>query len=263
MEIQYLFVDGGCLRETLADYSLRFFDGDKIEFDYERLGREYQKVFYYDSPPPKNSDEKEAEYQERITPELEFFSQLNLLDGFHVYEGISRRRRKKVEQKKVDIMIAVDMLNHSFRKNMSKATLLTSDLDFKPLIEALVDNGMYINLWYPLNRTNIELIQSADSSKKLDLHAVYDYCTPSFKQSHYIPKGSNKIGQDLFNVTKIGDIKNRFGIEGEIFKANDRLTHYLLFKTYYNEKAYTHLEFENIDKLKAYFDEYSYPNQKV
>ena len=28
-------------------------------------------------------------------------------------------------------MIAVDMLRHSYRKNMDKATLLTGDLDFQ------------------------------------------------------------------------------------------------------------------------------------
>ena len=111
MEIQYLFIDGGCLRETLDDYSQRFFDNDKIEFDYERLGREYQKVFYYDSPPPQKNDENDMDYHERIKPTRDFFTQLNLLDGFHVYEGSSRRRRSKVEQKKVDIMIFVDMLN--------------------------------------------------------------------------------------------------------------------------------------------------------
>jgi len=258
MEIQYLFVDGGCLRETLEDYSKRFFDGDRIEFDYERLGREFQKVFYYDSLPPKKRDEKEAEYQERIAPELEFFSKLNLLDGFHVYEGTSRRRRKKIEQKKVDIMIAVDMLNHSFRKNMSRATLLTSDLDFKPLIDALVDNGMYINLWYPINKTNQELIQSADSSRKLDLPAIFSYTTSDFQKSNYIPNSSNKIGIDLFNVTRIEDVENKFGIKGQLFKANDRPTYYLVFPSDYNPKVNIHLEYENVDKLKEYFNEYSY-----
>ena len=259
MEINYLFIDGGCLRETLKNYSERFFDGDTIEFDYPKLGREFSKVFYYDSLPVKNENETDVDYDIRVQPNIDFFTKLSLLDGFHVYEGTARRRRRRIEQKKVDIMIAVDMLNHSFRKNMSKATLLTADLDFKPLIDALVDSGMYISLWYPINKTNQDLIQSADASSKLDLTIIFEHSTTDFQKSHFIPKGKDIMGQYLFNVTKIEDLENKFGIKGELFKANDRLTHYLLFPIYYNPKAYTHLEFEDVEKLKEYFNEYSHP----
>ena len=37
-------------------------------------------------------------------------------------------------------MIAVDMLTHPFDRNMERATLLAGDLDFKPLLDALVNN---------------------------------------------------------------------------------------------------------------------------
>jgi len=263
MEVNYLFIDGGCLRETLKDYSERFFDGDKVEFDYQKLSREFTKIFYYDSLPVKNESESEDEFNIRVQSTIDFFTKLSLLDGYHVYEGTARRRRRRIEQKKVDIMIAVDMLNHSFRKNMSKATLLTADLDFKPLVDALVDNGMFISLWYPINKTNQELIQSADASRKLGLTTIFEYSTTDFQKNHFIPRGKDKMGKDLFNVTKLEDLENKFGIKGELYKANDRPTYYLLFPTYFNPGANTHLEFENVEKLKEYFNEYSYPQYKV
>jgi uncharacterized LabA/DUF88 family protein len=263
MEINYLFIDGACLRETLSDYSERFFNYDKIEFDYQKLSREFSKVFYYDSLPLKKENETDSDYYKRVQPNIDFFTKLSLLDGFHVYEGTTRKRRRRIEQKKVDIMIAVDMLNHSFRKNMSKATLLTADLDFKPLIDALVDNGMFISLWYPINKTNEELIQSADASRKLDLTTIYEYSTIDFQKSHLIPKGKNKVGKDLFNVSKIEELENKVGIKGELYKANDRPIYYLLFPAYFDSKAYTHLEFGNVDILKEYFNEYSYPEYKM
>lgn len=257
-EVNYLFIDGGCLRATLSDYSKRFFNEEPIEFDYLKLTSEFNKVFYYDSLLPKNNDETNEDYEKRVQEQIDFFTELSLLNGYHVYEGSARRRRRGIEQKKVDIMIAVDMLNHSFRKNMSRATLLTADLDFKPLIDALVDNGMYINLWYPINKTNQELIQSADSSRKLDINAIYQYSTINFQKENFIPSAKDKIGRDLFNVTKIEDVKNQFGIDGELFKGNDRDTYYLVFPTNFNPKANTHLEFGNPDILKEYFNEYSY-----
>lgn len=45
MEMNYLFIDGACLREALQDYSEKYFNGDPIELDYPRLGREFQKIF--------------------------------------------------------------------------------------------------------------------------------------------------------------------------------------------------------------------------
>ncbi|MGQ9847793.1 MAG: NYN domain-containing protein [Bacteroidales bacterium] len=263
MEVNYLFIDGGCLRETLKDYSVRFFDCDEVEFDYQKLSREFTKIFYYDSLPVKNKSESEEEFNIRVQTTIDFFTKLSLLDGYHVYEGTARRRRKRIEQKKVDIMIAVDMLNHSFRRNMSKATLLTADLDFKPLIDALVDTGMFITLWYPINKTNQELIQSADACRKLDLLTIYEYSTTDFKKNHFIPRSVNKVGDDLFNVTMIEEIENKFGIKGKLYKANDRPTYYLLFPTYFDPRVYTYLEFGNVNILKEYFNEYSYPQYKV
>ena len=138
--VEYLFIDGGCVRLTLEKISNQFFDGIKIELNYYELTKRYNKVFYYDSLPPKRQEENDIQYQQRIEPDLRFLAKLAAFDRFHVYEGEVRRSksRKRNEQKKVDIMIAVDMLTHSFRRNMQRATLLTSDLDFKPLIDALV-----------------------------------------------------------------------------------------------------------------------------
>ena len=103
---------------------------------------------------------------------------------------MSRRRRKVVEQKEVDILIAVDMLTHTFRRNMHQvASFLTSDLDFRPLIEAIVREGMYIHLWYPEGKTNKELIYAADSRKPLTAQDVFSWCTKTFKEqyNHQLP----------------------------------------------------------------------------
>ena len=145
-EIKYLFIDGACLQMILKHTSERFFDGKSIELDYHELAREFDKVFYYNCLAPQNSDEPREEYEERIQPQVDFFNQLRKIDKYHVFEGITRRRRGVAQQKKVDIMIAVDMLMHSFNRNMHRATLLASDLDFKPLLDALVQAGMHVTL---------------------------------------------------------------------------------------------------------------------
>jgi len=68
-------------------------------------------------------------------------------------------------------------LTHSFRRNMQEATLLTGDLDFKPLIDTLVHEGMFVNLWYPRGETAKELIAAADRSWTLNVQDIHDAIT--------------------------------------------------------------------------------------
>jgi hypothetical protein len=144
--IQYLFIDGGCLRQSLAEVERNFAGGKKLGVDFAALTVGFEKVFYYDALPSKSGDESESDYPARHDAAATLHDRLGALDRFHVYEGETRRSlsRKKQVQKKVDIMIAVDMLTHSFRRNMQQATLLTADLDFRPLLDALVTEGMFL-----------------------------------------------------------------------------------------------------------------------
>ena len=88
-------------------------------------------------------------------------------------------------------MLTVDMLTHSFRKNMHQATLLTGDNDFKPLIDALVQDGMFITLWYPANETSAELMQAADNRRRLDMRGLHALLTPSSQEKFAIPQLKN------------------------------------------------------------------------
>lgn len=189
-KIKYLFIDGGCLESVLEIFSRELFGGQKIEINYSRLAEGYQKVFYYDCLPVKKNNENESDYHNRIKPKIRLFNHLKSLNKFHVYEGTARFRDKHrgQEQKQVDIMIAVDMLTHSFRRNMHEATLLTGDLDFKPLIDALVQEGMYVELWYPKGRANYELVDAADSKQTLSIDTIKQWFVDSFKSKIKLPE---------------------------------------------------------------------------
>jgi uncharacterized LabA/DUF88 family protein len=177
-EIKYLFIDGGCLRACLERISEVYADNQALRIDYETLTKGYSKVFYYDALPGRRSSETETEeeYRARTSAKRSLFDQLSSLDRFHVYEGDVRRStsRRGPEQKKIDVMIAVDMLTHSFRRNMHQATLLTGDLDFKPLLDALVQEGMFVSLWFPPGETSKELKSAADRSRPFTVYNVYE-----------------------------------------------------------------------------------------
>jgi hypothetical protein len=189
-EVKYLFIDGGCLNVSLNKLASKYAGGSGLDLDYGRLTQGYSKVFYYDALPGRKSDEEDSAYALRIAPQRSLFDHLSTLDRFHVYEGDVRRSssRRGPEQKKIDVMIAVDMLTHSFRRNMHEATLLTGDLDFKPLIDALVQEGMFVTLWYPPDATARELISAADRSTPLNINAIHHALIGSGPAPFILPK---------------------------------------------------------------------------
>lgn len=179
-EIQYLFIDGASLHGRLENISRRFLSGVTPEVDFRKLMRYhggYNKAFYYDAIPIRIEGEAEEAYNQKTQAQRDRHQRVATIDGMHVYEGDARLRRKKYEQKKVDVMIAVDLMHHTFRGNMHKATLLTGDGDFKPLVDAVVREGMHLTLWYPPGETSQELIDAADVRSMLGFQVLRDVLT--------------------------------------------------------------------------------------
>ncbi|HXC56655.1 MAG TPA: NYN domain-containing protein [Rhizomicrobium sp.] len=121
-------------------------------------------MFFYDALPIQRKGESAEAWRSRHETKQAHLERLALTDRFYVFEGDIRRKGEELkdrpEQKKVDIAIAVDMLSHAFRRTMDEATLLTGDLDFRPLLDALAAEGMPTTLIHPKHAT-VELKRSA------------------------------------------------------------------------------------------------------
>lgn len=165
LEKEYLFIDGGCLRATVKAINNEAF-GD--ENAYQPLisamapgghGR-YDKIFYYDAIPGREHGESQTAYEARVQPEHERFEEIQALDRVHVTLGHIVGKNKR--QKGVDVALAVDMMSHAYRGVISKATLFAGDADFVPLVAALVNFGLHVTIWHPL-QTNAKLKGAADS----------------------------------------------------------------------------------------------------
>jgi uncharacterized LabA/DUF88 family protein len=186
-EVKYLFVDGGCLRASLDHFAKRYSFFRPADLDFGQMIGPFSKVFYYDCLPAKRPEESDEDYQQRRGEQEAYFDRLRSLDRVHVYEGDARRRRKGgQEQKMVDILIAVDMLTHAFRRNMHEATLFTGDLDFKPLIDALVLDGMQVALWHPEHASK-DLVQAADTRLTVSFRKIHEWCEEGFRSAHPLP----------------------------------------------------------------------------
>lgn len=244
--VRYLFVDARYFWKVLDNISRDFFGGGKLLVDFRALADSYTKAFYYDCYAPQKDDESDDDYKERCAKqEEEDFRKLHLLDRWHVFRGVTIGKGKEARQKQVDIQIAVDMLTHSHHRNMEQVTFIAGDQDFKPLVDAVVREGMFIELWYEERSVSKDLLCAADAQRKLDVYAVHTFLTKQFQKQHPLPKMFGQIGKAIDNAvlceSGVGDEE---GIE--LYKVEDE---YLVLHTdqlnqgYFTEMRSTDLAF--------------------
>ncbi len=88
------------------------------------------------------------------------------------YRGVEKGTDRPIfEQKRVDIMISIDMLLMSYSQQVSDIVLLSGDSDFIPCIEIVKQQGKLTTLWYAredIIRAHNELIKIFDEKKIID-----------------------------------------------------------------------------------------------
>jgi len=203
-KVNYLFVDGGYLREVIGSMSRMFFKGIPLSIDYASISRGFTKSFYYDCLAPRRKGESSEDYARRSDLQREDFHSLRMVDGWHVFEGVLAGDGVDARQKQVDIQIAVDMLTHAYRRNMEELDFIAGDQDFKPLIDALVRDGMYVRLWYEAKSASRELVRSVDARRQLDIYAIHNFMTPEFRDAWPLPSRNGQPGKMVLGWTLIG-----------------------------------------------------------
>jgi uncharacterized LabA/DUF88 family protein len=194
--VNYLFIDGNYLSRLADDMGRQWF-GRSAELDYKKLAWESKpkRTFYYDCLPAKKDTQQNEEFEALKAEKGQFFERLRQLDGWHVSPGVAHWRGpgKPARQKEVDVQLTVDLLTNVHRKNMEAVTLIAGDLDFRPLIEAIVREGMYVKLIHGAN-TNEALINAADEAQEIGPFELYEYCTDSFSRSVAVPQKTIQVG---------------------------------------------------------------------
>jgi uncharacterized LabA/DUF88 family protein len=192
-EIKYLFIDGAYARDVYRNAMEAVF-GLAGEISVEAIVSQVEpfRTYYYDClDDSKKESETKEDVQVRLNSQEEYFSKLRSLKGVHLQLGTltgAKRRR----QKEVDVLLAVDMLTHGFNKNMTHAVLLSGDLDFRPVVEALVRGGIFVAVWYEKTTAAKELYWAADLGQPLDWHSIYNWSDYSFRLTHPLPRTSSE-----------------------------------------------------------------------
>lgn len=191
----YLFIDGRYLRDIFRRAMQEVFavatEGE-MDLALIRHTASAQKVFYYDCLNDlQNKEEIDSKFEARVQAQQRMFASIRALYGFHVQLGTLKGGHKRREQKEVDVLLAVEMLTHAFNRNMSRAVLLAGDLDFRPIIEALIRLGIFVEVWYEKKSAAKDLYDSADYGREITWNELYGWGIIEFKAAHSVPVQTN------------------------------------------------------------------------
>ena len=146
-----LFIDGAYL-----DYVLKEgFNGARINYQAlsEKMagGSDILRSYYYHCPAYR-SDPPAEEEQGRYTTQRSFFEALDRLPRYTVRLGRLERRgpdkqgRYRFEQKRVDILLGVDLVLLAAKQIIQEAVLLAGDSDFIPAVTAAKQERVVVRL---------------------------------------------------------------------------------------------------------------------
>ena len=180
--VAYLFVDAGHLRPNFST-AVGAWVGRPIELYVPSVSQYFgaTKTFFYDSIDDlQGKDESSDQFEARLREQEARLRAINACQNNHVRFGsITGGDRRRRRQKEVDILIAVDMMNHAVRQNMDRAVLLTGDRDFTPLVETLVQFGLTVHVAGDRRSTSDVLQAAADSYRPLAISSYVQFVHPN------------------------------------------------------------------------------------
>ena len=171
-EVTYLFVDGNWLKGALKELSTRWFHAP-ISIDYGLLALDCKatKCFFYDAYPP----EDDPDFKDETKAKDREFAAISAIPGWHVVTGLTRGKRggkNRLQQKGVDLKLGIDAITHRIRGNFARAVLIVGDLDFLPLVNALVELGAWVEIWCDPTKTSKDLYLAADGRTWINIPSV-------------------------------------------------------------------------------------------
>ncbi|HEX8176519.1 MAG TPA: NYN domain-containing protein [Pyrinomonadaceae bacterium] len=247
MANSYLFIDGGHLRRYYAESVRKWFEGEGT-IDFARLKQTLGagKSFYYDCLDDiRRAGETQAAFDSRIEQQEAYFNKIREVVGSHVRLGSLTGTAKNKRQKEVDILLTVDMMNHAVRGNMSTAYLLSGDRDFKPVVESLVQMGLFVEVIGDRKHTSKDLAWAADNYTGISFDRYHEWSVESLKKKYPINIPSLDAPPSGANIVEIEEgVYN--GAPVTLYKWQGNTEFYLHVPQFYHSNGLT-LQFHDPD----------------
>ena len=172
-----IYIDGGYLDNVLRE------DHRNFRIDYDKLmtrtkgSDELLRAYYYHCM-PYQSKTPTREQRERYSKKHRFMHMLSHIPRVEVRlgelqrQGFTERGNAQHVQKRVDVMMAVDMVLLAAKHRVDRIALLTGDSDAIPAVQAVKAEGVVVTLLHGSLQGNAspsrELYKIADERFEID-----------------------------------------------------------------------------------------------
>lgn len=256
----YLFIDGGYLNVEYKKIMQKWTSTDgELNYRNIKMRMNATKCFYYDCKDEvKRPSENDVDFKARKDKQEEFFNSIREINGTHVRLGHLTGVNKKQRQKEVDILLAVDMMNHAIRQNMTQATLIAGDRDFKPLVESLVQMGLYVEIVADQSSVSKDFAYAADSFRKITFVDYHNWSSDTVQVNFPIPHilgnggspqsdGATLIKQGLYKTytVQLYELKNNYMLKADYI---------LYFPRFESSQQSTRFTFNDLIRLELFFN---------
>jgi len=110
----------------------------------------------YQSSPPS------AEEKARYAAIDRFIYSLKKIPRFEVRLGKLSYIHGEFVQRRVDVLLSVDLVRMSWGRQIQRAVLLSGDIDLVPAVQAAKDAGVLTQVYYSRRSVHDELLQACD-----------------------------------------------------------------------------------------------------
>ncbi|MBC7662158.1 MAG: NYN domain-containing protein [Chitinophagaceae bacterium] len=159
------------------------------------------RCYYYYCPPYMSQEPTEDELK-RMEVHENFVRELQSLGRWAIRLGKLQKRwegqREVYEQKRVDVLLSVDMVRHAAAGHIQHAVLVAGDSDFVPAVEAAKEHGVTVSLWCGAAKTvHKDLIALADEVYAFDWTTFPLLNSNSEPQRNVRPRNASTPGQQV------------------------------------------------------------------
>ena len=171
-----IFIDGGYLLSWAKKHNVSLKYEDLADYLLKPLRKsgplDLMRCYFYYCAPWMSPEPTESE-KRRMVEHDQFMEELNKIDRFSVRLGKLQKRREGYkeyfEQKRVDVLLSVDMVRHAAAGHIQHAIVVAGDSDFIPAIEAVKESGATVSLWFgDSNTIHKDLLALADITNVLE-----------------------------------------------------------------------------------------------
>ena len=151
-----IFVDGGYLANLAEHQFRRWVDNEKLSNEIRdiiaastREPLDLLRTYFYDSL-PYQSNPPSNEEASRFSRKRKFFAALERLPNYTVrqgrlmYRGDDAQGKPIFQQKRVDLMLGLDIASLAAKRQITHAAVLSGDSDFLPVVEAAQQEGVVV-----------------------------------------------------------------------------------------------------------------------